>query len=107
MKSQPTTKSKKHPAKRKKRIQRYVEQQYNRTDRRYGETPLPVKPVPNIYKEPVKYCISLFRQGFTLHDAVYYTRLSFTDPKQPHYIPIERWNSETFYSALIRYLKAN
>lgn len=100
MKSERMTKAK-------RRRQRLLEQQYNRTDRRYGETPLPVKPVPNIYKEPVKYCVSLFRHGFTLHDAVYYTRLTFTDPKQPHYIPIERWNAESFYSALIRYLKAN
>ena len=94
----------KRPSKR-KRIQRIVQEQYNITDRRYGEMPLDVKPVPNLYKEPVKHCIALFRQGFHLHDAVYYTRLTFTDPKQPHYIPIERWNAESFHHALIRYLK--
>lgn len=91
----------------KQRIRKVVQQQHNTTDRRFGETPLPIKPVPNIYKEPVKYCIALFRQGLHLHDAVYQTRLSFTDPKQPHYIPIERWNAETFHRALIRYLKAD
>lgn len=93
--------------KRKQKIQKFVQQQYNRTDRRYGETPLDVMPIPNIYKEPVKYCIALFRQGLHLHDAVYYTRLSFTDPKQPHYIPIERWDAETFHRSLIRFLKAD
>lgn len=95
------------PSKHKQKIRKAVLDQYDHTGRRFGETPIYTKPTPNIYKEPVKHCIALFRKGLPLYEAVYLTRLTFTDPSQPHYVPIERWNSELFHRSLIRYLKAH
>lgn len=94
----------------KKHIRQYVEGQRDRLSVRFGEFPDPDNPkliVDGFYKEPVEFCIDLFRQGKHMHEAVYLTRLYFTDPRTPRYIPIERWDAQAFRANLIRWIKAD
>lgn len=95
---------------RKKTVQKIVEKQNDRMSRRFGETPSHDDPklrIQPLYTDPVEFCIDLFRQGKHMSDAVYLTRLYFTDPRTPKYIPTERWDAETFRAMLIRWLKAD
>lgn len=79
----------------------------DRYSRRYGEiTPTGSKfHVQPAYQDAVDFCIQLFRSGKHLSDAIYITRLTFTDPSTPHYMPLERWNSKTFLSMVLRRIK--
>lgn len=96
--------------KQKSRKRAEAQAKLNRMDHRFGESPShddPKLQILPIYKEPVKFCISLFREGRHMSDAVYLTRLYFTDPHTPGYIPNERWDALTFRSMLIRWIKAD
>lgn len=91
-----------------KTIRKVVDNQFDRLSKRYGETPShddPKLKITPMYLEPVEFCIDLFRQGKHMSDAVYITRLYFTHPDTPGYIPIERWDEYKFRSMLIRWIK--
>ena len=64
--------------------------------------------VPEPYYYPLMYCLRLFREGGKhMSDAIYITRLTFTDPSQPHYIPPERWNSVEFARHVRKWIKSD
>lgn len=83
-------------SKNKSRINRMLEKQSNRLDRRsIYEVHKPFF-APQPYTDPLKFCVNLIRNGKCRSDATFLTRLHFTDPRTPGYIPIERWNSDDF-----------
>lgn len=86
-----------------------LDAQRNRYDHRFGEVKQtgPKFSIASFYKEPVEFCVQLFRSGKGLADSIYITRLTFTDPSCPHYRPIERWDAEAFYRCVIRYIKSS
>ena len=97
-------------SKRKAAIRAAVQAQYDRMSKRFGESPSPDDPklrIQPLYKKPVEFCIQLFRDGKRMSDAIYLTRLYFTDPRTPDYIPIERWDAEKFRAMIIRWIKAD
>ena len=93
--------------KRKRKIKQKLEEQVDRESRRspyelhYEYTP------PEPYVEPLKFCVNLIHAGKRVSDAIYITRLTFTNPETPHYVPLERWNSNEFAKYMRRWFKAD
>lgn len=89
-----------------KSIQSKLEKQYNIQDRRPTEKHRDFS-APEPYTEPLKFFIDLVHHGKHVSDAIYITRLVFTNPETPHYVPIERWNSVEFARYTRRWFKAD
>lgn len=84
----------------KKRIEQQITRQNNREDRREHYEVHRNYSAPQPYTEALKHCVRLIHSGMARSDATYATRLHFTDPSSPGYIPIERWNSKEFSNYL-------